>query len=142
MSCSYFLENRRQLNRLGVDVEEPVMVALFLSCSYFLGNRRDSLTSLEEEAGHAQYSQSVRQWRRGIPTTVGVKREGLPIKETATSGYRWKKKWRERKARSKAVKQQTFSSSSSSSFLLPPFSLDCRTKYTLHPCFRRPVLCY
>ena len=87
-----------------------------MSCSYFLGNRRDSLTSLEEEEGNAQYSQSLRQWRRGIPTTVGVKREGLPIKDTATSGYRWKKKWRERKARSKAVKQQTFSSSSFFSF--------------------------
>ena len=103
------------------------MVALFLSCSYFLGNRRDSLTSLEEEAGQAQYSQSIRQWRRGIPTTVGVKREGLPIKDTATSGYRWKKKWRERKARSKAVKQQTFSSSSSFFFLFFFFPLSPST---------------
>ena len=78
---------------------------LTLSFSGCLKNPRDSLTSLEEEAGNASYSQNLRQWRRGIATTVGVKKDSALPKETAVSGFRWKKKWRERKKKSKEVRQ-------------------------------------
>ncbi|XP_070187449.1 nucleolin-like [Littorina saxatilis] len=45
-------------------------------------------------------SQNLRQWRRKKPAVIGIKSDKI-ISKSATSGYKWKKKWRDRKIRSK-----------------------------------------
>ncbi|XP_070187437.1 nucleolar and coiled-body phosphoprotein 1-like isoform X2 [Littorina saxatilis] len=110
-----FLWRRHAHGLRGTILSHPLCAKCpgFRDCLQRLGSRlglasfklgvRDSLDTLgeEDEKNTAHYSQKLRQWRRAKATVVGVKMEPAPIRQSATSGYKWKKKWRERKERSK-----------------------------------------
>ncbi|XP_076449402.1 uncharacterized protein LOC143285853 isoform X2 [Babylonia areolata] len=75
----------------------------------YLTVRRDSLDELEDERRASHFQQIRRgrfQKRRmgvggGLTVGVGTDTTGRPITSSKVSGFAWKKKWRDRKARSK-----------------------------------------
>ncbi|KAL8589989.1 hypothetical protein ACOMHN_007014 [Nucella lapillus] len=63
---------------------------------------KDSLDTIagDDEFLAQEQSQAFRHWRRSNAPVLGVKAE-RPMVISSTSGYRWKRKWRDRKVASK-----------------------------------------
>ena len=67
---------------------------------------KDSMDTIceDDELEAFHYSQKLKSFRREHNNlVVGIKREPGPIKPTNNTGYQWKKKWKDRREKSKQV---------------------------------------